>query len=83
MVKLIKKEVNSRRVVYYYQPEGKADVGVISYYFNNEPGNRLFCDLMSSVESESYTTYRDHAIETLLGFIKENNYPTEEIVKWY
>lgn len=83
MVKLIKKEKNSYRVMYYYQPEGKHDVGLISYYFNNEEGNRLFCELMSSVESEEFTKYRDHAVRALLEFVEENDYPEEKTIKWY
>lgn len=83
MVKLIKKQLNSQKVLYYYQPEGKGDVGLISYYFNNKEGNKLFCEIMSSIEDENFTTYRDHAVQELLKFVNEKKYPDEKIVKWY
>ena len=83
MVKLIKKEKNNSRVMYYYQPEGVHDVGLISYYFKNEDGNRLFCEVMSSVEDENFTKYRDHAVRALLKFVEKDNYPDEITIKWY
>ena len=83
MLKLIRKQLDNKKVSYLYQPEGKGDVGLISYYFANKEGNRLFCEIMSSVENENFTVYRDHAIQELLKFIKEKKFPEEKIIKWY
>ena len=83
MVKLIKKQLNNQKVLYLYQPEGKGDVGLISYYFTNKEGDRLFCEKMSSIENDDFTVYRDHAINELLNFAKSKEFPDEKIVKWY
>ena len=72
------KEMNSERVVYFYQPDGKGERGEILY---------SFVDGKASVSKQSKDDeigrYAHKAVEKVEECVKKNNLPLEFIQAWY
>ncbi|GHU36741.1 hypothetical protein FACS1894105_07620 [Clostridia bacterium] len=79
MNKLILKEVTQEHVIYYYQPEGRGDRGVIVLTI----GSREPQVEATAAEDDPAGHYAYKAKKAILQIADEKNYPLEFTQAWY
>ena len=79
MLLLKKKEITKNKVSYYYQPEFKGEMGIVSYLI---PERKFVAEKVAQFDTEYVSVFRRHALEHILKFIHTNDYPEEKKVYW-
>ena len=79
MVKLRKKEIKDGVIYYYYQREGKGKWGLLYYDMNTKE-----CGYIELAEDDKdrHPKFRWHAFSRIEEYIRENNFPEEDMVAW-
>ena len=79
MLLIKKKEITNKKISYYYQPEFKGEMGVISYLIEE---NKLEIEKLAEQDDENIDSFRRHTLKYLRKFHKEKNYPEEKKICW-
>lgn len=79
MLLMRKKEITNDKISYYYQPEFKGKMGVVSYLIEE---NKLEIEKLAEQDDEKIYSFRRHALKYLKKFYKEKNYPEEKTIYW-
>ncbi len=79
MVKLIKKEITTKKISYYYDPEEEGQLGIVNYYPEED---RVETEKISEMEDEQFAYWRRHAWTALREFYDKKEYPEEKIIIW-
>ena len=80
MVRLFRKEITPEKLVYYYQPEGKGEKGIIEYDIKTEHMNIL---LLAEKDELDFHFYTRHCWTAFRDFVKNNDFPEETMRAWY
>lgn len=70
--------MNSAEVCYFYQPEGKGDLGEIVYRFSSETPA-----IVRVASQDVGTRYAVKAAAKVAEFVKKKNFPMEYTQAWY
>jgi hypothetical protein len=76
--KLKLKEMDSNKVVYLYQPDGKGEGGEIVYVFSDSHAT-----IAKQAEGDINGRYGHKAAKKVEEVVRENNLPLDFIQAWY
>ena len=79
MLLLKKKEVTNNKISYYYQPEFKGEMGIVSYLLYEK---KFIVEKLAELDTEYVSVFRRHALEHILIFIANKDYPDEKKIYW-
>ena len=79
MLYLKKKEVTPFKVSYYYQPEFKGNMGIITY---SRITKKFEIEKLAEFDYNEPNCFQRHAFEKILTFICSGKFPEEKNVYW-
>ena len=79
MLLLKKKEITDNKITYYYQPEFKGKMGILTLYL---PHRKFIAEAVAEYDTEYVSVFRRHALEHMLRYAAKKEYPDEEKIYW-
>ncbi len=79
MLLLKKKEITNNKISYYYQPEFKGEMGVLTLTL---PKREFVAEKLAELDTDYVSAFRRHALEHMLNFAAKKEYPEEKKIYW-